>query len=228
MISKITIAIALLLIHGSDLYSQQTSSDNNPPTFYRFDLDSQTKQESVVLPDQQLPNGNPYAIPIQSEFSVSIADATDSFLAKVDAAIDNIINEVTKDHPQGRALLQQQGLQINLQNLAADSDLFLKQHTPVVEGELSDISNYHLVGVVDLQPLQSEIHQRWNEVLLGKRLVQYSMIASVILIVLFLLRGNQVMRSRNTPRSILIAVNSVILLATFVALGVIAMMLEWV
>jgi len=64
--------------------------------------------------------------------------------------------------------------------------------------------------------------------MLGERLVQYIMIASIVLIILFLFRGNQVMRRRDTNRAIRIVVNVSILTATLIALGVIATMLHWV
>ena len=44
--------------------------------------------------------------------------------------------------------------------------------------------------------------QLWREVMLGDRLVQYIMIASIVLIILFLFLGNQVMRrDTNEPSS---------------------------
>ncbi|MEC9095248.1 MAG: hypothetical protein VX776_01380, partial [Planctomycetota bacterium] len=64
--------------------------------------------------------------------------------------------------------------------------------------------------------------------MLGERLVQYIMIASVVLIVLFVLRGNQVMRTRDTNPSIRIVINVAILIATLAGLGVIATMIHWV
>ena len=64
--------------------------------------------------------------------------------------------------------------------------------------------------------------------MLGERLIQYIMIASIVLIILFLFRGNQVMRHRDTNRAIRIVVNISILAATVIALGVIATMLHWV
>ena len=68
----------------------------------------------------------------------------------------------------------------------------------------------------------------WREVMLGDRLIQYIMIASIVLIILFLFRGNQVMRSRDTNRTIRLIVNSVILIATIAALAGVAMMLHWI
>ena len=64
--------------------------------------------------------------------------------------------------------------------------------------------------------------------MLGERLVQYIMIASIVLIVLFVLHGNQVMRTRDTNRSIRIVINVAILIATLTVLGVIATMIHWV
>ena len=65
-------------------------------------------------------------------------------------------------------------------------------------------------------------------ILLGERLIQYIMIASVVLIILFLLRGNQVMRSRNTHRPTRIIINVIILVTTLTTLAIIATMLYWV
>ena len=81
---------------------------------------------------------------------------------------------------------------------------------------------------VDFKPLQAEMKQLWREVMLGDRLVQYIMIASIVLIILFLFRGNQVMRSRDTNRTIRLIVNSAILIATIAALAGVAMMLHWI
>ena len=108
------------------------------------------------------------------------------------------------------------------------SDIFLQRHTPILGGQSSNITNYHLIAIIDLKPLQAEMNYLWGEILLGERLIQYIMIASVILIVLFLLRGNQVMQSRNTNPPIRIMINVVILVATLATLAIMATMLYWV
>lgn len=228
MAHKIPIITTLLLIVCSTLLGQSTTPTENEPEFFRFNLESQRKGASVKQPELVLPNGNPYAMRIESELAVDIPAVTEKFLNEVDVAINKVIDDVTGGHLEGRILLQQKGLKIDPLEIAKSSDVFLQQHTPILGVQTSKISNYHLIAVVDLKPLQSQMQQLWNEVMLGERLVQYIMIASIVLIILFLLRGNQVMRHRDTNRAIRIVVNVSILTATLIALGVIATMLHWV
>jgi len=228
MAHKIPIMTTLLLIVCSTLLGQSTTSTENEPKFFRFNLETQQKGASVKQPELVLPNGNPYAMRIESELAVDIPAVTEKFLDEVDVAINKVIDEVTGGHLEGRILLQQKGLEIDPLEISKSSDVFLQQHTPILGGQASKISNYHLIAVVDLKPLQSQMQQLWNEVMLGERLVQYIMIASIVLIILFLFRGNQVMRRRDTNRAIRIVVNVSILTATLIALGVIATMLHWV
>ncbi len=225
---KIPLITTLLLLVCSTLFGQSTTSTKNEPEFFRFNLENQQKGVSVKQPELVLPNGNPYAMRIESKLAVDIPAVTEKFLLEVDVAINKVIDKVTSGHLEGRVLLQQKGLEIDPLDVAKSSDVFLQQHTPILEGQASEISNYHLIAVVDLKPLQSQMQQLWKEVMLGERLIQYIMIASIVLIILFLFRGNQVMRHRDTNRAICIVVNISILAATVIALGVIATMLHWV
>jgi len=225
---KSPIMATLLLLVCSTLLGQNTSPTENQPEFFRFDMENQQKGASIDQPELVLPNGNSYAMRIESDLAVDIPAASEKFLDEVDVAINRVIEEVTGGHLEGRKILYQKGLEIDPLEIAQSSDVFLQQHTPIIGGEPSKISNYHLIAVIDLKPLQSQMQQMWNEVMLGERLVQYIMIASIVLIILFLFRGNQVMRHRDTNRTIRIVVNMSILTATLLALGVIATMLHWV
>ncbi len=226
--------LVLLLSLSTFVVAQESASvesdgnQTNSPKYYPFDLEKNTKGNSVEQPELVLPTGNAYALRIESDLSIDLPSVEASFLAKVDAAVNSIIDEVTGNHINGRSLLEERGLQIDLVELVAPSDVYLQEHTPILSGQPSNITNYHLIAIVDLKPLQAEMKQLWREVMLGERLVQYIMIASVVLIILFLFRGNQVMRSRDTNRAIRLTVNSAILIATIAALAGIAMMLHWV
>ena len=228
MVNRFLQSVLLLGLLVLTLSAQDSTSSTNQSRYFRFDLETQTKGTATTDPALVLPTGNDYAFRIESEMSVDLPGVRDSFLMKIDAAINRIIAETTEGHVAGRELLVDKGLKIDLLEIAAPSDIYLEEHTPILSGRPSDITNYHLIAIVDLKPLQAEIEQRWREVFLGERLVQYIMIASVVLILLFLLRGNQVMRSRETVRTVQIVVNAVILLATLAALSVIATMLHWV
>ena len=106
-----------------------------------------------------IPTGNAYALRIESDLSVDLPGVEASFLSKVDAAVNNIINEVTGNHINGRSLLEERGLQIDLIELVAPSDIYLQEHTPILAGQPSNITNYHLIAIVDFKPLQAEMKQ---------------------------------------------------------------------
>lgn len=222
------IAICLLLVCTVPIFGQNNVAEDNQPEFFKFDLKNEAIGSVVKQPELVLPNGNSYALRIESDLSIDIPGVTENFIAKVDAAIDSVIAEVTNSPLDGRTLLEQKGLNIDPLAIASSSDVFLQQYTPIVGGQSSNITNYHLVAIIDLKPLQAEMHYLWGEVLLGERLIQYIMIASVVLIILFLLRGNQVMRSRNTHRPTRIIINVIILVTTITTLAIIATMLYWV
>ena len=222
------IAICLLLVCTVPIFGQNNVAEDNQPEFFKFDLKNEAIGSVVKQPELVLPNGNSYALRIESDLSIDIPGVTENFIAKVDAAIDSVIAEVTNSPRDGRTLLEQKGLNIDPLAIANSSDVFLQQYTPIVAGQSSNITNYHLVAIVDLKPLQAEMNYLWGEVLLGERLIQYLMIASVVLIILFLLRGNQVMRSRNTHRPTRIIINVIILVTTLTTLAIIATMLYWV
>ena len=222
------IAICLLLVCTIPIFGQNNVAEDNQPEFFKFDLKNEAIGSVVKQPELVLPNGNSYALRIESDLSIDIPGVTENFIAKVDAAIDSVIAEVTNSPLDGRTLLEQKGLNIDPLAIASSSDVFLQQYTPIVGGQSSNITNYHLVAIIDLKPLQAEMNYLWGEVLLGERLIQYIMIASVVLIILFLLRGNQVMRSRNTHRPIRIIINVIILITTLTTLAIIATMLYWV
>lgn len=228
MVGKSSLMTIFLMVICSTLMGQDTPTPDNEPEFSRFDVESKTKVGIVNQPELILPNGNSYAVRIESDLSVDISGVTKNFLGKIDNAINGVIDEVTGGHLDGRVLLEQRGLQLDPLTIAKSSDVFLQQHTPILGGKASNITNYHLIAIIDLKPIQAEISHRWGEVVLGERLVQYIMIASVVLIVLFVLRGNQVMRTRDTNPSIRIVINVAILIATLTGLGVIATMIHWV
>ena len=225
---KFLLATWCLLVCTGPILGQNNGATDNEPEFFKFDLKNRAIGSVVKQPELVLPNGNSYAQRVESDLSIDIPGVTENFLVKVDAAIDSVIAEVTNSHLDGRTLLEQKGLQIDPFAVAMSSDIFLQRYTPILGGQSSNITNYHLVAIVDLKPLQAEMNYLWGEILLGERLIQYIMIASVILIVLFLLRGNQVMRSRNTNPPIRIMINVIILVTTLATLALFATMLYWV
>ena len=222
------LSLSTLAVAQESVRVKSDTSQTNSPKYYQFDLEKNRKGSLIEQPELVLPTGNAYALRIESDLSVDLPGVKTSFLSKVDAAVNNIINEVTGNHLNGRKLLEERGLQIDLIELVAPSDTYLQEHTPILAGQPSNITNYHLIAIVDFKPLQAEMKQLWREVMLGDRLVQYIMIASIVLIILFLFRGNQVMRSRDTNRTIRLIVNSAILIATIAALAGVAMMLHWI
>ncbi|MBA63479.1 MAG: hypothetical protein CMJ76_14070 [Planctomycetaceae bacterium] len=228
MLSKNSLLTLFLLVTCSSLMGQNNISANNAPQFFQFDLKSKSKRQAIQQPELILPNGNSYAVRIESDLSVDISGVTENFIAKVDAAIGDIIDSVTGDHIDGRVLLEQRGFKFDPLYIANSNDIFLQQYTPIIGGQSSNITNYHLIAIVDFKPMQTEISHVWGEIMLGERLIQYIMIASIVLIILFTLRGNQVMRNRDTHPTIRIFINVVILVTILVSLAVIGTMLHWV
>ena len=100
-------------------------AEDNQPEFFKFDLKNETIGSVVKQPELVLPNGNSYALRIESDLSIDIPGVTENFIAKVDAAIDSVIAEVTNSPLDGRTLLEQKGLNIDPLAIANSSDVFL-------------------------------------------------------------------------------------------------------
>ena len=142
---KFLLATWCLLVCTAPILGQNNGATDNEPEFFKFDLKNRAIGSVVKQPELVLPNGNSYAQRVESDLSIDIPGVTENFLVKVDAAIDSVITDVTNNPLDGRTLLEQKGLKIDPLAIASSSDVFLQQYTPIVGGQSSNITNYHLV-----------------------------------------------------------------------------------
>ena len=170
-----------------------------PPgsTFYDFDLTTGEKGALVEHPQLVLPINNRYVRRIETTAKVEFTSAIDELEQQTTELITTAASDITSD-PMAIEFFHAQGMELDPRHSLLESNVYVAEYTPVIDGRPSDITQYRLFTVVDVSTQHTQMQQAWRDSHILQRLIKFFAVAGTTVLTLLVFRGNQIMIAQKT------------------------------
>ena len=166
-------------------------------TFYDFDLATEKKGEIAEQPQLVLPINTRYARRIETAAKVEFTTAIKELEQQTTELINIAASDITSD-PMAIEFFHSQGMKLDPRRSLLESNVYVAEYTPVVDGQPSDITQYRLFTVVDVSAQHAQMQQAWRDSNILQQLIKFCAIAGTTVVTLLVYRGNQIMIVRKT------------------------------